>query len=202
MPFVPANGIVRTALNFEDTAGNVAVNVLHFRALNTPIVVGNLFDLNEGLEAWANAYWDTAAVNQWRLTTIESRDLSTEEGVYHVLDTNVVGIGTDNAMSPVDTVAISLRSNFTGRSRRGRLYHVGLGEGAQDGGYLSETAITLFTSVYEQIITTASNLDFEWGVLSYVADGAPRVTPLFTPITSVIITDPIVDHMLKRKPRG
>lgn len=200
MPFVPVDETVRVAITYQDTAGNEAVNVIHCRTDEVAVSIVGINDLLDAIEAWLNAWWDTFAVNQWTAVRLEARDLTSENSFYVSRTISVQGTGTDDALPPQDTVAISLRSPYSGRSRRGRLYHVGLGEGAQDGGYLSPIAITTAIQVYEELLAAIEGVNWFWVVVSYIENGVPRAQGLRTTITDIVITDALVDSMDKRKP--
>lgn len=201
MPFVAAPNIARVALIFNDTEGNEAVNICHFRFDDPPMdnsFIGQLLDV---IEAWAASDWATVSSQDWSLVRLEGRDLTTEFGTYVVRAVSIAGDSLSQALPPQNTIAVSLRSIFSGRSRRGRLYHVGLAEGSNDGGYITPAAVLAITAVYEALRADVLVANWTWGVLSYVLDGAPRAVPLFTPYTSVIVTDTIIDSQDKRKPK-
>jgi len=98
-------------------------------------------------------------------------------------------------------VAVSFRSNFSGKSRRGRVYHVGLADSTYTGDYLSPTVITTLETAYENLGSSAAGADFTHVVMSYVENGEPRTTGFTSDITAYVVTDNIVDSMDSRKPK-
>jgi hypothetical protein len=112
----------------------------------------------------------------------------------------VSGDETSEALPAQNTIALSWRTGFTGRSKRGRTFHVGLSEASVEGSFILTTPALATLAAYENLITLLQAAGYDLGVLSYVTAGAPRVTPLFTAYNSVIFADTIVDSMDSRKP--
>jgi hypothetical protein len=127
-------------------------------------------------------------------------DLSTANGIYTSVDVDAQGGDMVDALPSYVTVAISLRTPFSGRSRRGRLYHVGMSDDRVTGDYVTTAAETAYINAYNQLRSDLIAEDLSWGVLSYIENGAPRVTPLFTAITNILLVDRKVDHQLRRSP--
>lgn len=202
MPFIPVDETVRVALVFNDSTGNEAVNVLHFKTNEFPVTPTVMNQLLDVIAAWAEAEWAVAASNEWSLVRLEARDLTTDGSFYINRTVSIPGDSVNQPLPPQDTVAISLRSIFSGRSRRGRLYHVGLSEGSNDGGYITPSAVLTLVGIYDQLRLDAIAANWRWGVVSYVVDGLPRTAGLFTDYTSVIVTDTIIDSQDKRKPKA
>lgn len=201
MPFIPVPNVCRVVITYRDTAGNESVNVLHFGSDEAAVTPSTMNVLLGYIETWLNAYWDTVACNQVTASRLEALDLTTANSFYVSRTINVVGVIVDNMLPPQDTIAVSLRSAFSGRSRRGRLYHVGTPETAQDGGYLNETFVGSVIAVYEELMFDLGTQGWEWLVVSYVSNGAPRAQGQTTAITDIVVTDLVVDSMDKRKPR-
>jgi len=202
MPFVAVPEVVRVAIVYQDTSGNEAVNVLYFKDEQGEATPTRLDELANTIAAWLSSDWaDTAAV-AWQANRIELRALDTAEGYYHVETVAIQGAEDGQALPSQNTIAISLRSPFVGRSRRGRIYHVGLSEVATNGDFLVGTSRTVLISAYEALLAATALNDFTWSVVSYVADGEPRTTPLVTAITAITITDDVIDSMDKRKPKA
>lgn len=200
MPFIPVDETVRCALTFEDNAGNQAVNVLHFMRDESPVTIPDMLALTVVIESWLGSDWADYAATTWRAARIELLDLTAEDSLY--MDTAVSVQGTVMT-SPVPswvTIAVSLRSVYSGRSRRGRLYHVGLTEGMTEGDYLTSGDATGLITRYENLLTQVQAADWIWCVVSYVSEGVPRVSGLRTPITSITLADRKLDRQVRRKP--
>lgn len=201
MPFVPVEEVVRVAITYNDTAGNEAVNVIHCKTDEFPVQPTVMNDLLDAIETWLTAHWAVTVNNQWTAVRLEALNLTVADSYYISRVIDIQGEDTSSAMPPQDTIAISLRSMLSGRSRRGRLYHVGLSESQQDGGYITSTVAEGFVTLYEQLLTAISGVNWIWGVVSYVADGVPRSEGLFTTISYIVVTDLLVDSMDSRKPK-
>lgn len=202
MPFIPVDEVARVTITYTDTAGNEGVNVIHCRTNELPVSVVLMNDLLDGIEAWLTASWAPLVSNQARAIRLEALDLTQDDSFYVSRTISVQGTDPGALLPPQDTVAISLRSPYSGRSRRGRLYHYGLLESRQDGGYIDNTSLAAFVTLYEELLTAIAGVNWVWGVVSFVENGVPRSQGLFTGITYIVITDNIVDSQDKRKPRA
>jgi hypothetical protein len=201
MPFVPVPDVARLAITYQDTSGNQAVNVLHFQDLDGIHSPAHLNLLVQQVAGWLASDWADTAASAWSAIQVEARYLNTEDDFYKIESVNIPGTETGQALPSQDTIAISFRSGLTGRSRRGRLYHVGLSEAAVNGDYLIGTSRTVLIAAYEALMSATATDNWFLVVVSYTGDGQPREFPLVTEITSVVITDDIIDSMDKRKPR-
>lgn len=201
MAFIPVDETARCAITFEDNAGNTAVNVIHIMCDGFSITPTVLSDMADVVEAWLEAEWDTIAPTSWRAANLELLDLTLENSYYHTRDIDIPGLDAVDALPSTVTIAISLRSVFSGRSRRGRLYHVGMSDSRVTGDYITEAAETAYINAYEQLRSALLADNFKWVVVSYVADGVPRAEGLRTEVTSIVITDRLVDKQSRRKPR-
>lgn len=202
MPFVAVPNVIRVALVYQDTSGNEAVNVLHFQDLDESVTPARMNTLINTLTTWASASWAPLAASAWALKRIEMRDLSVAEGYFVAAAVSVQGTEEGQALPSQNTIAVSLRSPFVGRSRRGRLYFVGLSEVAVNGDYLIGTSRDVIIAAYEALLDVADGVAWRWVVVSYTANGAPRANPLVTGITDIIVTDDVIDSMDKRKPNA
>jgi hypothetical protein len=201
MAFIPVSDGYRFKLHFKDLAGNQALNVIWLREESESASVARLNGIATVIETWAGAHWDTVSSNQWELFRIEGQDMQTEFGFYTDVAVSVSGANdVDPAPSEV-TVAVSLRTGKAGRSFRGRLYHVGLDDAAFDGDYLSPSHMAAIIAAYEELKDALELIDITWCIASFYADGVARAAGLLTPITTITITDNIVDSMRSRKPR-
>lgn len=200
MAFVPALNTVRLAINYISETLEVATNVLHFRYLGGAISEPAVLDLFAAVKAWQTASWAPQASEDWQTDLYEARDMTVQEGgIYTDIET-IPGLYTSPALPAQNTIAISLRTGLSGRSRRGRTYHVGLTEEQVVGSRVVLATATGLAAAYTALIAAVDGDDWQWVVASYVSNGAPRATALLTPITACILTDTIVDSMDTRKP--
>lgn len=202
MPFVAAAGIARVAIDFISAQADRGTNVLHVRNIaDDPYSIANLDTLNTVIDAWLVAEWAPVAAEAWQVDLITALALDEANGYVRTKVSTATGEIVSEPLPSQDTVAISWRTGFSGRSRRGRTFFVGLTENSVTGSYVNGTAITNILAAFSALITDLDTAGFALGVLSYVSEGAPRVTPLFTPYIDCIMTDNIVDSMDTRKPR-
>lgn len=202
MAFIPALNTLRVAVQYLSSGGERAVNVQHFRhnaGAISAVAVGDLFDV---LDAWFFASWGNTASNQWQTDLFTGTDLTAAEGAQYTRITTVNGTRVAPALPAQNTIAMSLRTGFSGRSRRGRLFHVGLSEDLVTNSTISSAGSTTLTDAYNDLIAQLSATDWDWVVASFYTNKLPRTTALLSPITNVILTDVIVDSMDTRKPRS
>lgn len=200
MPFVPVANTMRVAITYEDNAGNQAANVFHVRTLDPPLIETALSDVADAIETWLDATWAAFTPTTWRAVDLDILDLTAEDSFYLNRALDVQGLDTAEPLPSTVTIAISFRSAFAGRSRRGRLYHVGMSDSRVAGDYVTEAAATAYINGYELLRSGLIAADNQLVIVSYVEDGVPRVTPLVTPVTSVTLTDRKVDQQKRRKP--
>lgn len=202
MPFIPATDGYRAAVTYENTAGNQAVNVFWFRDAGGGDETTRAGVLTSIMADWLQTHWASVANIDWTAVNAEARGWSQEVAGYDVQPLDIPGTLTGEPLPSEVTIAISHRTGLTGRSMRGRTYHVGIGESNTTGDYISDGYRINLINAYAALISMAMVFDFTWVVASFVTNGAPRVGAVLTPITQVVIVDTIVDSMRKRKPRA
>lgn len=201
MASVYAPNVAQFNLNFT-YQGEPAQNTLYTLYASEP----GTTELNNTANAIYNT-WETEA-SAWVPSTVTLL--------------NVQGISLDQAGAPVggftpatptsggdlgasapnqDTIAVSFRTGFAGRSRRGRNYWVGLLKANISNNRLDPSVMTLIKAYYEQFLPAAGILEnCIWGVYSRFENNAPRTVGLFTPITQVLFVNNVVDSQRDRMP--
>jgi len=116
----------------------------------------------------------------------QSYDMNSSEGY---VDTELpVGptFGSDtNAPAPLSAcVVMTLRTNFRGRSGRGRNYISGLSETDTDDRYCSLAKRTAIEGAYSQINSYCSTYGFDWGIVSFQHNKVELNPGVFKPITA------------------
>lgn len=173
-------------------------NVLHFRhAIDAPTET-NMFELAGVIDDAVTGSWLALMTNSvtYREVFIESY-----AGDFSVAVTQAgsgVGTGGTNSMPGNATFCLSLRTAFTGRSRRGRLYTIGMDEGHQTGGLVLATYRNSWLAAINNLRTVAATANWEMVIASFISNGVPRVTGLLAPVTSVIAVDDFVDSQRRR----
>lgn len=201
MPFIPVPLTVRLAFEYSAGPAIDAVNVLHVRSVN-PVVLGQVNDIVAAAHLWWDNELRPLQENAWRLDRIRGVDLSAPNSYEVDFGVGVSG-GHNEAQMPANvTIALSLRTGLSGRSFRGRLYHVGLARDQVAGDVLATGVANDLIVAYSGLLTAFTGLDAELVVVSYVSEGAPRAEGLATPVTSITIVNQTLDHQDRRLPRG
>lgn len=138
--------------------------------------------------------------NQLTWNTVQGRKLSVPpEGFDYALPTPQVGSQTTTSQPMTHAVVVSLRTQYAGRSYRGRIYLPGLVSTYITQGNVTTSdrnAIqTYFDDMVAAVGASGSNADLQWGVwsrkLGEVRNSAGHVTAYnlsaFTPITGTIV---------------
>lgn len=202
MPFISAPNCAEAVIRFTLPNGNIAVNVLNFRRIDsTDYTLTTLTDLTNRLKTWHAALYDLCQSNQVSLTSIYARDLSNEFGA--VVDVPVspaqVGAVASPALPANVTLSISHRTGFAGRSYRGRSYVVGLSEGSVAGDFVGSSAANLAQTAFNGLRGGDFVLNgHEFVILSRYTDGAPRSEALPIAVTQSLYVDLRVDTQRRR----
>jgi hypothetical protein len=178
--------------------GQKCMNVFYFER-------GVPFDseaLSDTLTAFIDAYTDTIkpfVPSDVTLQTVDITALDDEAGLQEAASPAVVGIGAGDAAPGNVTIAIKFSSGLTGRSQRGRMFHVGLKLGDLVGDQVDSAVAEAIRAAWADVLTTtAGEVDSEHVVVSYCHDGEWRTTGQTTPVTAYLLTDNNVDSMRNR----
>ena len=134
------------------------------------------------------------------LQNITATDVSVVNGTQTILPltTSNVGTGPGAPMAANAAMCISLRTNFTGRSFRGRFYLGGIDATNQLSAQNFTTAgAAAFAGVMEDFIDALAAINQTLVVVSNYALGVVRVVALATEIISVIV-DTKIDSQRRR----
>lgn len=159
-------------------------------------------DLDDCIIAATDFYNDLKAAQHPScvLQNITATDVSVANGTQTILPfiTNNVGTGSGAPMAANAALCISLRTNFTGRSFRGRFYAGGLVQaGLADAQNFQTTYATGFGTFMTDFITALNTINKTLVVVSNYAAGVVRAVALATEIISIIV-DTKVDSQRKR----
>ena len=202
MPFVPAPNIMQVEIRATRNGSNIENRVM----------VNNLGTVDAAaLEAIAILVWNWAEGSYFpqlpvdvALREVVATDLTTDTGgqFTYAPDSTTVGSVTGQALPNEVSLCVSLRSTSRGRSARGRFYWMGLAithmltdnEVQPAFGSYAATALS-------GLISDISTAGGELTIVSYFHDGVARPGgPVYFPVVSALIVDPIVDSMRSRKP--
>lgn len=135
------------------------------------------------------------------LNSIIATDMEVEDGLQYEHNVGDSGNREGAALPNNVTLAISFRTGYSGRSRRGRLYHMGLVEPdvTENGvGVLVAAALLAgYGSFFSEVGSTSSSTH---AIVSYCNNGEWRTDALVTPVETYVVTDLTVDTQRKRLP--
>jgi hypothetical protein len=174
------------------------MNVLHFQNA-AAWTSGTLLDLADAIDAGWEDNVKTLVATSVTLKEIQVQDLTVEDGIGTSLVVLASGANPDAVLPSNVTLSVSFRTGQTGRSFRGRLYHIGLCEEQVNGDTLASGVqsgiITAYSAMFDDITTAMP--DVLHAVVSYCSNGDWRATAVVTPITTYVVDDTI-DSMRRR----
>jgi len=134
------------------------------------------------------------------LQNITATDVSVANGIQTILPltTSNVGTASGDALAANAAMCISLRTNYTGRSFRGRFYVGGLAQSNLDTAQtFDSSAAAGIASLFMDFIDALTAINKTLVVVSNYAAGVVRVVALATEIISIIV-DTKVDSQRRR----
>lgn len=149
------------------------------------------------------AFWNDLKAsihNSYTLANITATDVHVANGTQTILPltTGNVGSAGGDAAAANAAVCISLRTNFTGRSFRGRMYIGGLPNAALlNAQNVTTAAAAAYAGYMEDFIDALTAINMTLVVVSKFASGVARVVNLATEIISVIV-DTKLDSQRRR----
>jgi len=198
-PFIPASGVAK--LEFRYTVlGEKAMNVVYFQK-GTQWNAGELDDLVTAAEALWTSELQSLQHPLVTLNELVATDIHEDDGAQVTEPVGAVGTAEITPLPNNVTIAVSFRTGFTGRSRRGRLYHIGLGEQyVLDNNVTAIIAAAILGAYGDMLTGIATTTSSDHVIVSYCGDGDWRTNALITPVTSYTMTDTTVDTQRKRLP--
>lgn len=199
MVFVPVPNTARCELRFTQDAQLMA-NVIHVESPN-PLQVDDLQIIGTTIVEWYDSF-RTVVCNQVTLREIDIRDLSTQSGIGIIWNTGLPLAGTvaSPALPNNVTVAIKWGTGLTGRSFRGRTYHIGLTEGQVVNSEVDSAFAAPILSGYNALPALLTTNGYSMVVVSKFSNNAPRVTGVTTPILNAAYADTVIDSQRRRLP--
>lgn len=181
-PFIPATNTARVDMIYS-TAGGIAENVYHVRFPANP----GPADLTDLAALFADWEADEARNNRSSsiaLSLIKVKDLTTveSEGIEYAIGLPLPGVLASPVMPNSVTAAVKWTTGFTGRSRRGRTFIIGLSEAQCIGDQLASGDRTALRNNYQALLDRIGTAGQELVVVSYCNNGAWRAAAQVTPI--------------------
>lgn len=196
-PFIPFENVAKLEMVFSQY-GQVIENVYHVH--NT---VGSFGDTEMALLAahfkgWWVSDLKPDCVNSVSLDMIRVKNLTTETGLGIEYTTGLPILGSSVSAGAPGNVTLSVKwtTGLSGRSFRGRTYHIGLASTLITGDTVGAGFIPNLVTAYGNLIDSML-ADWELVVASSYHAGAWRTTGVATPITGVSI-EPYVDSQRRR----
>lgn len=155
---------------------------------------------NDTYDAY-NDNWKLSASSNAEITEIEAINWEAEAGrvAFTSQTLPIVGDVASPAMPNQVALVTTKKTNWTGRSKRGRTYFAGLSEASVDGNDVEAAVITNFqTTLTDLIVNLDLNL-YNLVVYSLYTGGAPRASPFIT-VVSALSTNARVDTQRRRLP--
>jgi hypothetical protein len=199
MAFQPATKIIEVRMQFLQLT-SFAENIYHVRSEGV-VGSGMLEDLAAEFYNWWNSDVKAFVSEDVTLQSIKLRDLTSEFAAFYERS---AGLPLDGTLaSPVlpfnVTPCVSWGTGLTGRSARGRTYHVGLSEVQALGGLLTDSAHDALLGAYAGLVDRIIDMgqDLNLCVLQRVEDGVPLADAIGRDIITTAI-DLALDSQRRR----
>ena len=199
MAFQPTDDVVSAEFRYT-WQGQQCENVEHF--FKADFTAADMADLAEALYgAWYTNLADITS-STVLLREVFVTDLRTEDGATAGYASNppVGGNNVNESVSNNTTLCLSLRTGGRGRSRRGRLYIVGLTENVVSDNRVSVAARNAWNAGWAALLDPDNTAGFQWCVLSRRNEGVLRPVAVGATITQVLFVDDVVDSQRRRLP--
>jgi len=173
-------------------------NQLHFEAITPPITDATLTTAVETLgEAWNDNIMPLVS-NALVFANVIGTDLSTSMAVQATYPSATIGSVASPRQPGNVTIAIKFLTGATGRSRRGRLFWMGLTEGQVAGNTVDGNLVADIVEAFGAVQDAMLAIGWQFVVVSRVQDGVTLTNGIPYPVTSVTVTDLRVDTMRGR----
>lgn len=199
MVFVPIPNTARVELRFTQDGQQLA-NVFHVRA-PAPLTVEDLETIATVFVDWYDSF-RTVVCNAVTLREIDLRDLTTASGIGILYNTGLPLVGTiaSPALPNNVTVAVKWGTGLTGRSFRGRTFHIGLSEGQVVNSAVDSAFAPPILSGYNALPPLIKAQNYLLVVASRYTNNAPRPVGVTTEILTAAYADTTIDSQRKRLP--
>jgi len=207
MAFVPVANTVEFEIRML-LDGQKVENTLYFGRNFVPTAAQMLAFAQVLAEWWAENVADYTGTGV-DLVEVYATDLTSATGptATYVPPTSITGnVDSDTLPNNVSIVA-SFRTASRGRSYRGRNYIVGLTEGAVTKSTVEDATITAILAAYDQLLSIGTGTGWAWYIVSRFSGvdpdtgkPIPRAVGVRTPVTSVVVVDPVTDSQRRRLP--
>lgn len=201
MPFIPVPGVVQVEI--RQTLHGQRIENVFYVDVGTEVPTSSLENITELMGDWWEALVLPNLSNNIALREVYGTDLSSASGGTHTrtYTTPVPGSVVGESLPANCALCVSLRTAQRGRSFRGRSYVAGIPEEASANSVVSNVVAAPLLAAYQTLITSGDYTErFPLVVVSRVADGAPRVTGVATPIVTAVLTNQVISSQRRRLP--
>lgn len=180
----------------------VAQNVLNF-VVDGPITLANMALAALQYEDFVAEFLDNFMSSQVSLQRVVVKDLSTENGFIYDYDlpTPVVGLNGAAVLPSNVSACIKFNTGLSGKSQRGRVYHIGLSETMAAGDYVVTGILNGLVDAYQELRTAYLGLSMHHTIVSRYSDNALRPTGVTTDVLSYSAVTTRVASQRRRLPR-
>lgn len=192
MAFVPVPRVVKGVIEWSQN-GVPIVNVFHVDVGHSP-VVGDCVTFGLALVAWWEGTLSPNMHTSMIFQNVTCTDISVPNGVQDINTTTTVPNGTSTAAPlPGQAAAVvSQRTQFTGRSFRGRTYIGGLNQAyLTNAQTFTPAAVAAVAGWYTTLQGLLNAVSFTLGVVSTVTAGVARIVGIITEITAIVVDNKI-----------
>lgn len=201
MPIAPNPNVIRVELRYDQDNQEVE-NTLFFETIG-PATTADCENLALDVNGWWGAFVRPLQPTDVTLREVYARVMLNGEAPEGTSTDGLPDTGTKvgTALPNNVTHAISFRTGFSGRSRRGRNFIIGLVETDVTRNQVAAGVVTLWTAAYRELLPGAGNIPTAiWVVYSQYSNKVLRTTGLATPVNNVVFTNDVVDSQRRRLP--
>lgn len=202
MAFIPAPNVVQVEIRSLND-GQKIENRLFVDVFHEPLQ-SDLDALAGAVSAAVSTQWVPRMPSTWVCTEFFLRSMHTANSIqstYPQPASSFTGTGGGAALPNNVSLCVSLRTGNAGRSARGRLYWQALMEPDVAENTVGTSAVVGITNAVSTLRSNILALGYAWIICSFIANGVPRPGgPVYFPVTSILVVDPVVDSMRRRLP--
>lgn len=196
------DGMIKVVVTYGfDGEPSVNVHFVYKQGGGSPIPQSSLETVAAIFQNAIFQQWAARMGDEWSVEYIVATDWSIENGGQYSYSNGIPFSGQETIEEVPASVAlvVSTRTAKTGRSYRGRTYLPGLTEATVIGNHVTATGLVTAAAYYTLLVGDLQEANFDLVVYSLYSGGAPRATPVQTPIETVIINSR-VDTQRRRLP--
>jgi len=199
MAFQQVEDCYRISMLF-DWSGQTCVNVYHVMS-ETPLSTEFMVDLCDVFIGWWDDNLKAEVSSNVSLEKVTAQYLNAETDPLIEQTSGLPLQATSSAASAPNncTFAVQWRTALSGRSYRGRTFHIGLTTTKYSANLLTVPNQSTFVAAYGALITAVDNAGYTLVVVSRYHNGTQRPSGVFTAITSCYV-DRTLDSQRRRLP--